>query len=41
MGLRFGSAGAHTRPKSGHVAPPPLKWAHFFDTGLAKKGEKT
>ena len=24
MGLLFGSAGAHTYPKSGQVAPPPL-----------------
>ena len=23
MGLLFGSAGAHTYPKSGQVAPPP------------------
>ena len=42
LGLLFGSAGAHTCPKSGHVAPPPppLKWAHFSNTGLANMVRK-
>ena len=26
IGLRFGSAGAHTYPKSGQFAPPPLEY---------------
>ena len=31
MGLLFGSSGAHTYPKSGQVAPPPLPHRQKLD----------
>ena len=43
MGLLFGSAGAHTFPKSGQVAPPPFtpQMSTILRHRINQKGEKT
>ena len=40
MGLLFGSAGAHTYPKSGQVAPPPRKALTIPSVDMVQKVSK-